>query len=233
LYPSQLLSSGSNELLHGSSSCNPVADFNMAAAASLWRNGLTNFDHVTDRNSSPDAKKRLSPQEFDRGFPPAAMTHFQVGHAGPFDHHGSPSDELRQSLLLRTQLAALRQYQQQQLESAELAKYQVIENRHATRPVTCSSPEPPSLRRAESTATSGSEVETRDADISDRKQSKGGSDKRCGSARSDDSARSRDSKIRRLRSPVSSADEQPAAVTWRSYVSSPQAAATTACDPGN
>jgi hypothetical protein len=230
LYPPQLLSSGSSELLP---SCNPAADFGIAAA-SLWRNGLSNFDHPIDNSTkSPDAKKRLSPQEFD---PPAAMTSFPVGPSGAFDYHVSPSDELRHSLLLRTQLAALRQFQQQQqqqLDSAELAKYQLIDNRYAGLPVTCSSPDPPAVRRAESATITGSEVEAGDGDtMMDRKQLKNSADvyKRCGSARSDDSVRSRDSKIRRIRSPASSVDELHSAAPWRGRVTSPQVAAT-AGDP--
>jgi hypothetical protein len=145
MHPTQAaLFSTSGGLLHGGS---PVADFN--AAASLWRRGFVGGDHVTERALSPD-EKRMSPAEFDTALQSASMTSFPLGP--------NVGSELRQSLYLRSQLVALRHYQQQQFEAAEMAKLQLTENlpfpgaKYSTSPDT-----PPPPKSIESTTTTGSD----------------------------------------------------------------------------
>ena len=167
-------------LLHNSHH-DAVSEYNVAAAtASFWRHGLVPSGHVTDRTPSPDTQKRLSPGEYDRTLQSGTMTSYPVG-PGSFDNlvGSQASFEFRQSLYLRSQLVALRKYQQHQLE----AKY------HPR--VTCASPDSPMQRRTGSTATTGSDTEANERVPSDRKRSRtttDGRDKRGGSWKSRDGA---------------------------------------------
>lgn len=212
-HPSQtLLPDGTGTCrLQNSPSGDPVTEFNVAAAASLWRHGLAHTDRGTARATSPDTNKRLSPAEFNRAFQSATMTSFPVGHPGSLDHVGSPSIDFRQSLLLRSQLIALRQYQQQQeqIEAIEMAKYQFLDNNR--RSASCSSPDSPPPMRTDSAGTSAcSDADTHDHNNVNRKRMRKSIDNDyCnGSEAGDDVNRSCDNAAFRIGSPGCSTEKR-------------------------
>jgi len=186
----------SNGLLHNSSR-DAINEYNAAAAAtSFWRHGLASSDHVTSRTPSPDAQKRSSPGDLDRALRSGTMTSYPAG-TGSFDNHaGSQAFELhRQSLYLRSQLVALRQYQQQQqLE----AKYQLT--------VTCSGSDSPIPQQTGSNTTTGSDVTEHERATFDRKRSRlatDGDDKLIGLSKSRDDTAGTTSLVTRRRNVAS------------------------------